>query len=44
MKVAGGPLTGEGFGAAQVPSGVQGQSPVWGPGGNAPGSKMSLTF
>ena len=30
--------------AADAPSGVQGQSPIGGPGGIAPGSKMNLTF
>ena len=39
-----GPHTGEGSGAADTPSGVQGQSHVGGPGGEAPGSKMNLTF
>ena len=33
-----GPHTSEGSGAADAPSGVQGQSPV------APGSKMNLMF
>lgn len=41
---AGGHPTGMGSGAAEAPSGVQGQSPVGGPGGEAPGSKMNLTF
>ena len=41
---AGGPPQARGLGAAEAPSEVQGQSPVGGPGGKAPGSKMSLTF
>jgi len=39
-----GPPTGKGLGTAEVPSGVQGQSPVGGPVGQTPGSKTSLTF
>ena len=39
-----GPPQVRGLGAAEAPSGVQGQSPVGVPGGKAPGSKMSLTF
>ena len=39
------PLTqARGLGAADAPSRVQGQSPVGGPGGKAPGSKMNLMF
>ena len=34
--------TSEGSGAADAPSWVQGQSPVGGPGGEAPGNKMDL--
>ena len=33
-----------GLGAAQAPSGVQGQHPVGGPRDKAPGSKMDLVF
>ena len=33
-----------GLGVADAPSGVQGQSPVGGPGGKAPRSKMNLMF
>ena len=33
-----------GLGAAEAPSGVQGQRPIGGPGGKAPGSKMDLVF
>ena len=36
------PALARGLGAAQAPSGVQGQSPVGSPGGEAPGSKMNL--
>ena len=39
-----GPHASEGSGVADAPSGVQGQSPVGGPGGEAPGSKMNLMF
>ena len=39
-----GPHTSEGSGGADAPSRVQGQSPVGGPGSEAPGSKMNLTF
>ena len=38
------PKQARGLGAADAPSGVQGQSPVGGPGGEAPGSKMNLMF
>ena len=38
------PTQARGLGAADNPSGVQGQSPVGGPGGEAPGSKMNLIF
>jgi len=37
-----GPPLGEESGAAEVPSGVQGQSPVGGPGSEARRSKMKL--
>ena len=33
-----------GLGATEAPSGVQGQRPVGGPGGEAHGSKMDLVF
>lgn len=36
--------TGEGSGATQAPGEVQGQRPVGGPEGEAPGSKKSVTF
>ena len=39
-----GPHTSEGSGGADAPSRVQGQSPVGGPGSEAPGSKMNLMF
>ena len=44
MYGAEGPHSSEGSGAADAPSGVQGQSPVGGPGGKDPGSKMNLMF
>ena len=40
----GAPAQARGLGAADAPSGVQGQSPVGGPGGEAPVSKMNLIF
>jgi len=40
---AGDPPQASGLGAAEAPSRVQGQSPVGGPGGEAPGRKMNLT-
>ena len=41
---AGGPPQARGLRAAEAPSGVQGQSPIGGPGGEVPGSKMNLMF
>ena len=38
------PTQARGLGVADTPSGVQGQSPVGGPGGESPGSKINLTF
>ena len=37
-------LEARGLGAVKAPSGVQGQHPIGGPGGEAPGSKMDLVF
>ena len=37
-------LEARGLGAAKAPSGVQGQHPIGGLGGEAPGSKMDLVF
>ena len=41
---AGDPPQARDLGAAEAPSRVQGQSPVGGPGGEAPRRKMNLTF
>ena len=38
------PTQARGLGAADTPSRVQGQSPVGGQGGEAPGGKMNLMF
>ena len=38
------PREARGLGAAYAPSGVQGQRPFGGPGGEAPGSKTDLRF
>ena len=37
-------LEARGLGAVKAPSRVQGQHPIGGPGGEAPGSKMDLVF
>ena len=39
-----GPHASEGSGVADAASGVQGQSPVGGPGGEAPGSKIHVNL
>lgn len=44
LKVARGPLTGEGFGGRPGPQQGTGAEPCWGSGGKAPGSKMRKTF